>query len=124
VKSVERSRRLFKKRAGALVVGGDALFFRKRFQLAELAARSALPAIYASREYADAWWAGELWRALLRWLASCRELCGRILKGEKPSDLPVQQVSKTELVINLRTSKALGITMPSSLLPRADEVIE
>jgi putative ABC transport system substrate-binding protein len=124
VKSRVRSRRLFKKRAGALVVGGDALFFRKRFQLAELAARSALPAIYASREYADA---GGLASFGARYSDGWRlvgNYAGRILKGEKPSDLPVQQVSKTELVINLRTSKALGITMPSSLLPRADEVIE
>jgi putative ABC transport system substrate-binding protein len=115
---------LVQKGATALVVGGDSLFFRNRFQLAELAARSALPATYASREYADAGGLASLGTRYSDGWRLAGNYAGRILKGEKPSDLPVQQVSKTELVINLRTAKALGITMPPPLLARADEVIE
>jgi len=115
---------LVQRGASALVVGGDSLFYRNRHRLAELAAHNELPAVYASREYADA---GGLAGFGTRYSDGWRlagNYAGRVLKGEKPSDLPVQQVSKTELVINLRTAKALGITMPSSLLARADEVIE
>src|SRR5207244_10467579 len=92
--------------------------------LAPLTTRYGLPAIYSSRDFAAA-------GGLLSYAASPPDAyriagvyTGRILKGEKPGDLPVQQSTKVELVVNLTTAKALGITMPLSLLGRADEVIE
>jgi putative ABC transport system substrate-binding protein len=111
-------------RAGGLVIGGEALFTGGSEQLAALALRHAMPAIYQFREFAVA-------GGLMSYGASVTDahhLAGvytaRILKGEKPSDLPVQQSTKVELVINLKTAKALGLTFPLSLLGRADEVIE
>jgi putative tryptophan/tyrosine transport system substrate-binding protein len=111
-------------RMGGLVVGGDPLFNSQAEQLAALTIRHAVPAIYQLREFAAA-------GGLVSYGTSATDsyhqvglYAGRILKGEKPADLPVQQSTKVELVINLRTAKALGITVPLSLLASADEVIE
>jgi putative ABC transport system substrate-binding protein len=111
-------------RAGALVVSGETLFSAQRNQLVTLAARRRVPAIYQTR--ADAM-AGGLISYGTNTPDSYRQIgiyAGRILKGEKPADLPVQQATKIDLVINLKAAKALGLTVPLPLLGRADEVIE
>jgi putative tryptophan/tyrosine transport system substrate-binding protein len=111
-------------RASGLVIGTDPLFSGHSKQLALLAVRHAVPTIYAWREFAAA-------GGLIAYGASNLEAyqltgvyTGRILKGEKPADLPVQQATKIELFLNLKTAKALGITVPTGVLVRADEVIE
>jgi putative ABC transport system substrate-binding protein len=111
-------------RAGALVIGGDALFTGHNDELAALTLRHRVPAIYQRREFAAA-------GGLMGYgsnLTDTHRLVGiytaRVLKGEKPADLPVQQATTIQLYINLKTAKALGITFPLSLLGRADEVIE
>ena len=111
-------------RVGALMIGPDVLFTNGSDKLAALMLRHTLPAIYPVREFAVAGGLisygpsiAETWRLM-------GVYTGRILKGEKPANLPVQQVTKVELVINLKTAKALGITIPLTLLARADEVIE
>ena len=111
-------------RAGALVIGTDALFNNRSERLAALTFRHAVPAIYQFREFAAA---GGLMSYGGSSPVSYRQVgvyTGRILKGATPADLPVQQYTKIELIINLKTAKALGITFPLSLLGRADEVIE
>jgi putative ABC transport system substrate-binding protein len=111
-------------RAGGLVIGPDALFTSRSAQLAALALRHAVPTIYQFRDFAAA---GGLLSYGTSLADSYRQVgiyAGRILRGEKPADLPVQQATKVELVINLKTAKTLGITVPLSLLGRADEVIE
>jgi putative ABC transport system substrate-binding protein len=116
--------RLIQLRLGGLAISTNVLFTSWSEQLAALAARHAVPTIYKGREFATA-------GGLLSYGTNTTEsyrltgvYTGRILRGDKPADLPVQQVSKVELIINLKTAKALGITVPPSLLARADEVIE
>jgi putative ABC transport system substrate-binding protein len=115
---------LVRQQAGALVVGADSLYISRTDQLVALAGRHAVPAIYAYLEQGAA-------GALMCYgapLADTQRLvgvyAGRILKGEKPADLPVQQVTKVELLLNLKTAKALGLIIPETLLATADEVIQ
>jgi putative tryptophan/tyrosine transport system substrate-binding protein len=111
-------------RAGGLVIANTALFVGRAEQLGALTLRHAVPTIFQSREFATA---GGLmsysssrtdtWRIVAMYSA-------RILKGEKPADLPVQQPTRVDLIINLKTTKALGLTIPETLLATADEVIQ
>jgi putative ABC transport system substrate-binding protein len=111
-------------RAGALTVLPSTMFSNERRRLVDLAAKNRLPAVYQSREFVDAGGLmayGPNFADLFRRAATYVD---RILKGAKPADLPVEQPAKFELVINLKTAKALGLTIPPSLLQRADEVIQ
>jgi putative ABC transport system substrate-binding protein len=109
---------------GALVVGADFFLVSRRNKLIELAARQHLPAIYPLREFAIAGGLMSYGTNLAEGYRFTGLYAGRILKGEKPANLPVQQSTKVELVINLRTAKTLGIDVPLTLLGRADAVIE
>jgi ABC-type uncharacterized transport system substrate-binding protein len=111
-------------RAGGLVIGQDVFFGNRTEQLAALTVRHAVPAISSYREFAAA-------GGLMSYGGSSTDqyrpvgvYTGRILKGDKPADLPVQQATRIELIINLKTAKALGFTIPEAFLLRADELIE
>ena len=111
-------------KGGALVVVNDPMFFRHRVHIIELTLRSQVPSGFGGREYVAA-------GGLMSYLSSnawhwrsAASFVDKILKGAKPADIPVEQPTKFELVINLKTAKALGITIPQSLLLRADEVIQ
>jgi putative tryptophan/tyrosine transport system substrate-binding protein len=111
-------------RVGGLVIGSDAFFTSRAQKLASLATNHRIPAVYWNRDFANA-------GGLMSYGTSYKETyriagiyTGRLLKGERPAELPVQQNAKVELVINIKTAKALGITFPLTLLARADEVIE
>jgi putative ABC transport system substrate-binding protein len=115
---------LMREGAGGLVVSGESFFYAQREQLTALAARYAVPAIYPSPSFFEA-------GGLMAYGASQADLyrqagvyVGRVLKGDKPADLPVQRATKLNLALNLKVAKALGITVPTSILLRADEVIE
>jgi putative ABC transport system substrate-binding protein len=115
---------LVREHAGGLVVSNDSLFFRFPDRIVALAAHQKVPTIYVYRDHVVAGGLAsygadhpETWRQI-------GVYAGRILRGEKPADLPVQQITRLHLAINLKTAKALGLTIPETLLATADEVIQ
>src|SRR5215469_7562329 len=113
-----------KERVGALLVLSDAIFASHRTRLADLAARSRLPAAFGQRDSVEAGGLMSYGPSFLDFYRLAATYVDKILKGTKPADLPVEQPTKFELVINMRTAKALGLTIPQSVLLRADHVIE
>jgi putative ABC transport system substrate-binding protein len=111
-------------RADALVVLSDSKFFQDRRRLISLAAKTRLPAVYELREFADDGGLMSYGPNIFELYRRVAVVIDKILKGAKPADLPVEQPTKFELVINLKTAKALGLTIPQSVLLRADQVLE
>jgi ABC-type uncharacterized transport system substrate-binding protein len=115
---------IVQRRIEALVLTPGPLFNNNRVQLATLAARHVLPVIYSSREFAEAGGLMSYGSSITEEFRQVGIYCGRVLKGEKPADLPVMRATTFEFIINLQTARALDIDVPPSLLARADEVIE
>jgi putative tryptophan/tyrosine transport system substrate-binding protein len=115
---------LAQQRVGALLVGNDVFFYSRREQIVALAALQGMPAIYNVREFVQAGGLMSYGTSVDDAQRQAGVYVGRILQGTKPGDLPIQQAVKVELALNLKTAKSLGITIPTSLLLRADEVIE
>jgi putative ABC transport system substrate-binding protein len=115
---------LVQQNVGALVVGADPFFLIRRGKIVELAARQKLPTIYFLREFVSAGGLMSYGTNITEAIRIVGLYASRILKGEKPAELPVQQATKVELVVNLKAAKALGLTIPLPILNRADEVIE
>jgi putative tryptophan/tyrosine transport system substrate-binding protein len=111
-------------RVDGLIIGSDVLFTTWSGQLAALTVRHAVPAVFQLRDFAAAGGLMSYGGSITDSYRQAGVYIGRILKGEKPADLPVVQGTKVELVLNLKTAKSLGISFPISLLGRADEVIE
>jgi putative ABC transport system substrate-binding protein len=113
-----------RERPDALFVGPSPFFTLRRVQLIQLEARYAIPATYSGRQFAEAGGLMSYGASLADGLRQVGAYTGRILKGAKPADLPVVQASKFELVVNHQTARMFGLTVPSTLLATADEVIE
>ena len=113
-----------KKRVDAFLISPESLFVTRRVQLITLAARHSLPALYHRRELAEAGGLMSYGSDLTDQFRQTGVYAGRILKGEKPAEMPVQLPTKFEFVINLQTAKTLGLTIPETLLATADEVIQ
>ena len=124
-KDIERAfAAMSRERAGALLVLADAMFILQRTQIADRAAKAHLPAMYTLREHMEAGGLAFYGPSMADNFRRAATFMDKILKGAKPGDLPIEQPTKYELVINLKTAKALGLTIPPSLLARADQVIE
>ena len=115
---------LVRERASALVVGAGGFLVSRRNQIITLAARHAIPVIYGFREYSVDGGLVSYGNDIPDAFRRAGVYTGRILKGDKPADLPIERTTKFELVINLKTAKALGLTVPRSLIAGADEVIQ